>query len=136
MTVQVVRNGKGWSTAPSRQRLPLDPGRTDDDELADEFGQPTGPGVAIARSYSAVFQCRLSKSISGLAYDREVKIPTYARYGVPEVWIADLNNAAVEIYRRPTADRDASVEWLDDPEAVVSPRLLPQLRLRVKAMVG
>ena len=73
---------------------------------------------------------------TSLAYDREVKVPTYSRYGVPEVWIADLNNAVVEVYRRPTADGYASVERLDDPEAVISPQLLPQLRLPVKAMVG
>ena len=73
---------------------------------------------------------------TSLAYDREVKIPICARYGVPEVWIADLNGAAVEVYRQPTADGYSLVERLDDPEAVISPRLLPQLRLRVKALVG
>lgn len=71
-----------------------------------------------------------------LAYDREVKIPIYARYGVPEVWIADLNGAAVEVYRQPEADGYAEVERLEDPRAIVSPRLLPRLRLRVKALVG
>ncbi|MCP3958773.1 MAG: Uma2 family endonuclease [bacterium] len=73
---------------------------------------------------------------TSLAYDREVKVPTYARHGVPEVWIADLEGAAVEVYRRPAADGYARVERLDDPEAIVSPRLLPQLRLRVKDLVG
>ncbi len=73
---------------------------------------------------------------TSLAYDREVKVPTYARYGVQEVWIADLGGARVEIYLRPTADGYAGVERLDDPEAIVSPRLLPQLRLPVKALVG
>ncbi len=73
---------------------------------------------------------------TSLAYDREVKVPTYARYSVPEVWIADLNGAAVEVFRLPTAEGYASVERLDDPEAVVSPQLLPKLRLRVQALVG
>jgi Uma2 family endonuclease len=73
---------------------------------------------------------------SSLAYDREVKVPTYARYGVPEVWIADLGGAAVEVYRQPAADGYGSVERLDEPDAVVSPRLLPQLRLRVSSLVG
>lgn len=73
---------------------------------------------------------------TSLAYDREVKVPTYARHGVPEVWIADLEGSVVEIYRRPTADGYARVERLDDLAAVVSPRLLPQLRLRVRDLVG
>lgn len=31
-------------------------------------------------------------SDSTLRYDREVKVPLYARHGVPEVWIVDLQN--------------------------------------------
>jgi Uma2 family endonuclease len=73
---------------------------------------------------------------TSLAYDREVKVPTYARYGVPEVWIADLDGAAVEVYRGPAADGYSRVERLTDPDAILSPRLLPQLRLRVKALAG
>ncbi len=72
---------------------------------------------------------------TSLAYDREVKVPTYALHGVSEVWIADLSGAAVEVYRRPTADGYARVQRLAGPEDVVSPRLLTQLRLPVKALV-
>ncbi len=75
-------------------------------------------------------------SDTSLAYDREVKVPTYARHGVPEVWIVDVTGAVVEVYRRPAAGGYARVERLDDPEAVVSPRLLPQLRLSVRSVVG
>lgn len=35
------------------------------------------------------------------AYDREVKLPLYARSGVPEVWLVDLNESAVEVYAAP-----------------------------------
>ncbi len=59
-------------------------------------------------------------------------MPTYAHHGVPEVWIADLAGSAVEVYRRPTTEGYARVERLENPEVVVSPELLPQLRLRVK----
>lgn len=36
-----------------------------------------------------------------LDYDREEKIPAYARAGIAEVWIVNLNNASVEVYRDP-----------------------------------
>lgn len=39
-----------------------------------------------------------------LGFDREVKIPLYARAGIREVWIVDLAGEAVEVYRRPSAD--------------------------------
>lgn len=35
------------------------------------------------------------------AYDRTVKLPLYARAGVPEVWLVDLNDGVVEVYARP-----------------------------------
>jgi Uma2 family endonuclease len=40
-------------------------------------------------------------SDTSLRYDREVKLPLYARHGVPEVWIIDLTARAVEVHRRP-----------------------------------
>ena len=36
-----------------------------------------------------------------LDYDREEKLPAYGRAGVAEVWIVNLHDAAVEIYREP-----------------------------------
>lgn len=38
---------------------------------------------------------------TSVRYDREVKIPLYARHGIPEVWLLDLHNTRLEIYRRP-----------------------------------
>ncbi len=71
-----------------------------------------------------------------LAYDREVKVPIYARHGVPEVWIADLNGAAVEVNRQPTATGYARKQRLEDPKSVLTPQLLPQLSLMVETLVG
>lgn len=38
---------------------------------------------------------------SSLAYDRENKLPAYGRSGIPEVWIINLPERTVEIYREP-----------------------------------
>jgi Uma2 family endonuclease len=38
-------------------------------------------------------------SDSSLRYDRDVKIPLYARYGVSEVWIMDLVNGCAHFFR-------------------------------------
>jgi Uma2 family endonuclease len=38
---------------------------------------------------------------TSLSYDREVKIPLYARTGVPEAWVIDLAAGAIEIYASP-----------------------------------
>jgi len=37
-----------------------------------------------------------------LTYDTKVKLPLYARHGVPEVWIADISSVLVRVYSGPT----------------------------------
>lgn len=72
---------------------------------------------------------------SSLRYDRGVKLPLYARHGVPEVWIVDLANRVVEVHRDPQADGYAGSTTLG-PGAMLEPALLPGLRLPVVDAVG
>ena len=39
---------------------------------------------------------------SSLAYDRAIKMPLYARAGVPEAWIVNLIDRWIEVYRGPS----------------------------------
>jgi len=36
-----------------------------------------------------------------LTYAREIKLPAYARHGIVEVWLINLNGGILEIYREP-----------------------------------
>ena len=40
-------------------------------------------------------------SDSSLDYDRSQKLPLYARYGIPEVWIINLRETLIEAHREP-----------------------------------
>ena len=73
---------------------------------------------------------------TSLAYDREIKLPIYASARIPEVWIADLRGAAVEVHRDPASAGYADVQRLEGPDSVLTPRLLPQLSLTVEQIVG
>jgi Uma2 family endonuclease len=42
-------------------------------------------------------------SESSLRYDRQIKVPLYARHGVPEVWVVDLVNGRLLTWRSPVA---------------------------------
>lgn len=44
-----------------------------------------------------------------LAYDTSVKAPLYAKAGIREYWIVDLNAKQIVVYTRPRAGRFASV---------------------------
>lgn len=40
-------------------------------------------------------------SNSKLRYDLDIKVPLYARHGVPEVWVIDLKHHKLHLYRSP-----------------------------------
>lgn len=65
---------------------------------------------------------------SSLAYDRDVKIPLYAKHGIPEVWLFDTTSRSVSIYREPVRN---SYRRLLIPERseTISPSLLPKVKL-------
>ncbi len=39
---------------------------------------------------------------TSLAYDRDVKLPLYARSGIAEVWLVDLNGGTIERHTQPS----------------------------------
>jgi len=58
---------------------------------------------------------------TSLAYDRDVKLPRYARAGIPEVWLVDLGGRRLTMHRRPAGDAYAEVADLRDLRAVALP---------------
>jgi Uma2 family endonuclease len=67
---------------------------------------------------------------STLRFDRTVKVPLYARDGIAEVWIADLEHRRLIAYTDPAADRYQVERAFDS--GVVAASLLPQAQLRVE----
>ena len=65
---------------------------------------------------------------STLSYDRDVKIPLYARYGIPEVWLVDLNARRVEVCRRP-AEAGYRERFRPENAESVALSLLPEVSI-------
>ena len=57
-------------------------------------------------------------------YDRVIKLGLYARHAVPEVWIVDLDNQLLRVYRRPQGEVYTEVMETARP-ALLTPQLLP-----------
>jgi Uma2 family endonuclease len=68
-------------------------------------------------------------------YDRQVKVPLYARHGVAEAWLVDLAAGAVEVYRGPGAGSYGEVRTLGRGETL-SPLAFPELTLTVDEILG
>lgn len=58
---------------------------------------------------------------SSLAYDRQIKVPRYARAAIPEVWLVDLAGRRLEIHRQPTDAGYAQVLDAEDLSAIAVP---------------
>ncbi len=65
---------------------------------------------------------------TSLAYDTQIKLPLYAYYGIPEVWLVDLLNRRFLVHRTPTPTGFQDVQTLTDLSAV-TPLLLPGIAI-------
>ena len=72
---------------------------------------------------------------SSEAYDRRTKGPLYARFGIPDYWLVDLNRDLVTVYRDPTPNGYASSRVYPRGESV-SPLAFPDLTVAVDDIVG
>jgi Uma2 family endonuclease len=69
-----------------------------------------------------------------LRYDREIKVPLYARHGIPEVWVVDLKGSQILFFRTPTAGAYADVSSTKTP-GVVTLSALPDVTLDLSAVL-
>ncbi len=67
---------------------------------------------------------------TSLAYDRAVKLPLYARAGIPEAWLVDLPGEVVERHTEPSRDGYRQVTRFERGETLES-TVLPSLVLAV-----
>ena len=57
---------------------------------------------------------------SSLRYDREAKLPLYAKAGIPEAWLVDVTARTLTVYTSPTDEGYAAEQTLRRGQEVVS----------------
>jgi len=65
-------------------------------------------------------------------YDREVKVSLYARHGIPEVWLLDLQEKRLEVYHGPERGEYRHVDYYRS--GLVSPKAFPDLSVDLEAL--
>ena len=72
---------------------------------------------------------------TSLRFDRLIKLPLYARHGIGEVWLVDLEHDIVKSHREP---RDGRYGLVEDIHALVSaaPAALPRARIDLAAVLA
>ena len=114
-----------------------DPIRLDDDS------EPQ-PDIALLRPRDDFYAARhptpediflvIEVADTSLEDDRKKTTDSYAKHAVPEVWIANLTEDCIERFRNPTEDGYSDVSRFGRGE-VISPKLLPDVELRVDAIL-
>ena len=109
----------------------------------DGFNEPQ-PDLLLLRPRSDFYASRhagpddvllvIEVADSSLRYDRDVKAPLYARWGVPEYWLADLPHDTLWRYRLPIG---GAYQRVDAPARrdSVAPALLPECVVPVDAFL-
>ncbi|MBI5719283.1 MAG: Uma2 family endonuclease [Burkholderiales bacterium] len=72
---------------------------------------------------------------SSLEYDRQVKMPLYARHGIAEAWIVDLANRQVRFFRRPAGEAYADITATETPGSTAV-GALPGLTVDLSGLFG
>jgi Uma2 family endonuclease len=86
---------------------------------------PSGPDTLLV----------IEVSDTSLRYDREVKVPLYARRGVPEVWLLDIRARRLDIYRGPS-DEGYRLHLRPALDETLVPAALPDLKIDLAGLLG
>lgn len=70
-----------------------------------------------------------------LDYDRDVKLTLYARHGISEVWLLDVNAGELTVYREPAEGQYRLIRKPTRAEAV-SPALVPAVAISLAEVLA
>ena len=68
-------------------------------------------------------------------YDRQTKMPLYARAGIEEAWLVNLQRKILEVHRAPVNGKYEVVQKLGKTESI-APLNFPDLQLEVSSIIG
>ncbi len=72
---------------------------------------------------------------SSLERDRDLKIPRYARDGIPEAWLVDLNDESISLFRNPGPEGYSEVVTVTRG-AILRPVHLPDVEITADEILG
>ena len=79
----------------------------------DKYNEPVADIAVLAKEYEDIehpgpddlmLAVEFADSLDEVEYDRNTKLPLYARYGLREVWLVNLQSSMVEAHRKPGGD--------------------------------
>lgn len=110
----------------------------------DDYNEPQ-PDIVLMRPRDDFYATRLpgppdillivEVAQSSLDYDRKIKARIYARTGIPEYWVADLNHDCLFIHRDSRNGEYRTERRLQRGESI-APQLLPECVVQVDSLLA
>ena len=99
------------------------------------FLQPRADYYSTAHPTASEVLLLIEVSDSTVDYDRDVKVPIYARSQIAEVWLVDLEAQCLEVYRQPTPNGYSLIQkfWRGQQ---VSPLAFPDWEVNLDFIFG
>ncbi|MCU0836787.1 MAG: Uma2 family endonuclease [Chromatiaceae bacterium] len=113
---------------------------------ADRHAAPPQPDIALLAPRDDFYEAEhprpadvlllVEVADTSLAYDRDRKLPLYARFGIPEVWLIDIAGRTVMIHRDPQAEPGRyAARFPLEPPGLIQPVMLPDIELDLSALL-
>ena len=112
------------------------PIRFDDynEPVADIALLPTDPETEHPRPPDVKLLIEVAGTVDEAEYNRGTKLPLYARYGIPELWVFALETDEIEVSRQPTPEGYADVQAYQRGDTLTI-QSLPDVRLAVDELL-
>jgi Uma2 family endonuclease len=118
--------------------------RTQGPVRANQYSEPQ-PDLVLLRSRPDFYETGpptpaevlllIEVSDTTLEQDRRIKVPLYARSGIPEVWLEEIAEDAIRVFREPAAEGYA-VAFTTRRGDHLSPLAFPDLSIPVADLLG
>jgi Uma2 family endonuclease len=97
--------------------------------------EPRADYYATAHPIPSEVLLLVEVSDSTVDFDRDVKVPNYARSGIREVWLWDLEENCLEVYRDPIANSYTLMQKFERGQQV-SPLAFPEFAVNIDLILG
>ena len=102
------------------------------------------PDIAITKRYEKAYITKhpepkdiyliVEVADTSINFDREIKVPLYAKAGIIEVWLVDLNEDCVEVYQEPVHEKYRAIYKKYDSE-IISPLSFPDFKIAINKLI-
>lgn len=110
----------------------------------DEHSEPQ-PDVALLKNQAAYYAQAhprpddvllvIEVAETSAEADRDIKVPLYARAGIPEVWLVDLSGECIEVFQKASPQGYQEVRRVRRGDRL-APRAFPDLDLAAHELLG